>query len=188
MRTPENPIAAQVSPRRRDRRRGAELLEFTLAMLPLLAMITVLIDTSWALFARSALQRAVRIGVRSGVTLTSAQMATGACLTDTVKGVVQANALGLLNGDTGLSKIKVNYLQPPAPSSTADAVDVSASANGNQPGNIMQVTVQNFSLLPLMPRLLGPAVRADNDPTVLTVKSADMIEPSRQPPCKGTAP
>lgn len=188
MPTAENPIASQISPRRRHRRRGSEVLEFTLAMLPLFAIITVLIDTSWALFARSTLQRAVRIGVRTGVTLTSAQMATGACLTDTVKGVVQANSLGLLNGDAGLSKIKVNYLQPPAQTSTADAVDVSTASNGNQPGNIMQVTVQNFSLLPLIPRLLGPPVRADSDPTVLTVKSADMIEPSRQPPCKGTAP
>lgn len=181
-------MAAQVPPRRRDRRRGSEVLEFTLTMLPLLAMITVLIDISWALFARSALQRAVRIGVRTGVTLTSAQMGTGACLTDTVKGVVQANALGLLNSDAGLSKIKVNYLQPPPPDSMADALDVSTASNGNQPGNILQVSVQNFSLLPLIPRLLGPPVRADNNPTVLTVKSADMIEPSRQPPCKGTAP
>jgi Flp pilus assembly protein TadG len=48
------------------RLRGAEPLEFTLVLLPLLAMVTVLLDTSWAVFAKATLQRAVRIGVRGG--------------------------------------------------------------------------------------------------------------------------
>ncbi len=88
-------------------------------------MMTVLLDTGWAIFAESTLQRAVRIGVRTGVTLTASQMAAGACLTDTVKGIVQSNAFGLLNGSSGLAKIKVNYFLPPAPNSSSPATDVS---------------------------------------------------------------
>ena len=64
------PIAGRLGKRKR-RQRGSELLEFTLVILPLLAMITVLVDTAWGIFAESTLQRAVRLGVRMGVTLTA---------------------------------------------------------------------------------------------------------------------
>jgi len=173
---------------RRFRWRGSEAIEFTLVLLPLFSITAVLVDTSWAVFAKSALQRAVRLGVRSGVTLTASQMATGACLTDTVKGIVQQNSLGILNGSTGISMIKVNYLQPPQPGSTAAAVDVSNQSTGDTPGNIMEVSVQNFSLIPLLPRIFNWKQAADNSPLIITVSSADLIEPSRNPPCIGTAP
>src|SRR5688572_12656296 len=107
--------------RHRDYRKGAELLEFTLVLLPLLAVLFVLLDISWAIFSKSTLQRAVRMGVRHGVTITSAQAANGMCLTQIVKATVQQNALGLLGGTSGLSKIKVNYLAPPPANSTAAA-------------------------------------------------------------------
>ncbi len=177
--------------RRRGRRfrcGGAEAIEFTLVLLPLISITGVLIDTSWAIFAKSALQRAVRIGVRTGVTLTNSQMTNGATLTSTVKSIVQANSLGVLR-DTSL--IKVNYLQPPAPGSTAAAVDVSNQASGDAYPNIMVVSVQNYSLLPLFPRVFSWARGTiDVSPMVFTVKvsSADLIEPSLNPPPIGTAP
>jgi Flp pilus assembly protein TadG len=164
------------------------LIEFSLVLLPLLMMIGVLLDVSWAIFAESTLQRAVRIGVRDGVTLTAGQMASGACLTDTVKGVVQQNALGLLHGSAGLSKIRVNYFLPPPINSSAAATDVSSQSTGNTPGNIMQVSVQDFSLVPLFPRIFSWKQAADQSPFMVNVYSADLIEPSRNPPCIGTAP
>ena len=157
-------------------------------LLPLFSMTAVLVDTAWAVFAKSALQRAVRIGVRSGVTLTSTQMAQGACLTDTVKGIVQSNSLGILNGSTGLSKVKVNYLQPPQPNSSAAAVDVSNQSTGNTPGNIMVVSVQGYSLIPLLPRIFNWRQGVDTSPLTVNVSSGDLIEPSRSIPCIGTAP
>jgi Flp pilus assembly protein TadG len=174
--------------------RGAEPLEFTLVLLPLLAMVTVLLDTSWAVFAKATLQRAVRIGVRSGITLTSTQMAQGACLTDTVKAIVQSNAIGLLGRGTGSSSyalIKVHYFQPPATNSSSAATDVSANSDGDQPGNIMQVSVQNYSLIPLLPRIYNWHTTADTSPLVIQgVYSADLIEPASSTvrPCVGTAP
>ena len=171
--------------------RGAEPLEFTLVLLPLLAMVTVLVDTSWAVYTKSTLQRAVRIGVRNGIVLTASQMAQGTCLTDTVKSAVQANAMGLLRGDSGLAMVKVHYFQPPAANSNSAAVDVSANPDGNQPGNIMQVSVENYSLVPLLPRIYNWKIAADRNPLVIAgVFSADLIEPasSTDRPCIGTAP
>ena len=173
------------------RSRGAEPLEFTLVLLPMLAMVTVLLDTSWAVYAKATLQRAVRIGVRTGITLTASQMATGACLTDTVKSAVQANSMGLLHGSSGLALIKVHYFQPPAINSTSAAADVSPNSDGDQPGNIMQVSVQGFSLVPLVPRIFNWNAAADKNPLVIQgVFSADLIEPasSTDRPCIGTAP
>src|ERR1035437_4505104 len=161
------------------RSRGAEPLEITLVLLPMLAMVTVLLDTSWAVYMKSTLQRAVRIGVRAGITLTASQMAQGACLTDTVKSTVQANAMGLLHGSSGLALIKVHYFEPPATNSTSAATDVSADADGDQSGNIMQVSVENYSLAPLLPRIYNWKTAADKNPLVIQgVYSADLTDPA----------
>jgi len=174
---------------RAHRRRGAEMLEFTLTLLPMLAMIFVLLDVSWGVFVKSTLQYAVRAGVRRGITITGTQAtAGGACLTEIVKGVVQTNSLGLLRGTTGLAAIKVNYLKPPPPGSTAAATDVSTQANGNQPLNIMQVSVQNFALAALAPRVFSWREAPDKASTIINAASADLIEPSRDVPCIGVAP
>ena len=176
---------------RARRSRGAEPLEFTLVLLPMLAMVTLVVDTSWAIFTKATLQRAVRIGVRQGVTLMASQLATGACLTDTVKKTVQDNATGLLRGTSGYALIKIHYFQPPAVNSNSAATDVSTAADGDQPGNIMQVSVENYSLMALMPRITSWKTAADKSSTVFQgVYSADLIEPASvlDRPCIGTAP
>jgi Flp pilus assembly protein TadG len=168
-----------------------EPLEFTLVLLPLLAMVGVLLDTSWTVFAKATLQRAVRIGVRTGATTISSQLAPGTCLTEAVKSTVQANAMGLLNGSSGLALIQVHYFQPPTPASNGAVTDVSTQSNGDQPLNIIQVSVQNFAVNPLMPRIFNWKTAADTNPLAIAgVYSADLIEPASltNRPCIGTAP
>ena len=168
-------------------RKGAELLEFTFALLPLLMMIFLLLDASWAIFVKSTFAYAVRAGVRQGITITGTQ-AAGTDLTTMIKAIVQQNSLGLLNGAAGLAKIKVNYFQPPAPGSNAAALDVSTQANGNNPLNILQVSVQGYSLGGLVPRLFGLRAAPDESSSNIVAVAADLIEPSRDPPAIGTAP
>jgi Flp pilus assembly protein TadG len=162
------------------------MVEFTLVLFPLLAFMTVLVDISWPTIAKASIQRAVRQGVRTGITLTAGQMSSGACLTETVKSIVQNNSMGLLNGTTGLSYIKVNYFAVPSPGSTAGTTDVSTQSNADQPGNIMQVSVQGFPVKPLMPVMGLGSVTASS--LAITVYSSDLIEPDTNPPCVGTAP
>ena len=172
--------------RRAVAQRGSEAIEFTFVMLPLFAMLFILLNIAWAVFAKSTLQRAVRMGVRAGITITTTS--PGSCLTDVVKSTVQANSLGLLNGTTGLGYIKVNYFLPPAPSSTTAPTDVSSAINADAGGNIMQVSVQGYSLVPIVPRLYSWQQAEDESPLIVNVYAADLIEPSRTPPCVGTAP
>jgi Flp pilus assembly protein TadG len=174
--------------RRGSAKRGSEILEFALVLPLMLGMFFVLFDSGWAIFAKSTLQRAVRIGVKAGVNTSASGLAQGQCLTQFVKSTVQQNALGLLYGSFGLNSIKVNYLQPPPPPSTAQSTDVSTQSTGDTPGNIMQVSVQNFSLVPLLPRIFGGG-KVDDAPMSITVYAADMIEPNGgNTPCIGTAP
>ncbi|HEY3840540.1 MAG TPA: TadE/TadG family type IV pilus assembly protein [Bryobacteraceae bacterium] len=161
-------------------------MEFTLVMLPLLSMIFILLNITWAVFTKSTLQRAVRIGVRAGISTTSTT--SGTCLTDLVKSTVEANSMGLLNGTTGLGYIKVNYYMPPASNTNTPPTDVSSALNADNGGNIMQVSVQGYSLLPIVPRIYDWKQAPDKNPLIVNVYAADIIEPSRTPPCVGTAP
>ena len=148
--------------------------------------MTVLVDISWPVVAKASLQRAVREGVRQGVTLTASQMAAGATLTSTVKGIVQSNAMGLLNGSTGLSYIQVNYFAPPPPGSTSGSTNVSGLSTADASGNIMQVSVVGFPVTPLMPVMGLGGILPSTIP--VTVFSSDIIEPDSNPPPVGSAP
>ena len=169
--------------------KGAEVLEFTLAFLPLIMMMFAVLDAAWGMYAKTTLMQAVRQGVRYGITITGTQAsAAGSDQTTMVKSWVQANSMGLLRGSSGLAKIKVNYFQPPAPGSTASATDVSTQSNGNTPGNIMQVSVQGYSLGPLVARIFGLHQPVDASGTPINAVAADIIEPCRDSPPIGSAP
>jgi Flp pilus assembly protein TadG len=167
--------------------RGSEIVEFALVLMPMLAALTVVIDIGWAVFAKSTLQRAVRVGVTAGTTLTASQITQG-CLTAAIKSKVQQNASGILSGTAGLNSIKVRYFLPPLPDSTGPATDVSSQADGNTPGNIIQVSVENFVFQPLLPRIISLQKGSSKSPLALYAYSAGLIQPTQDRPCIGAAP
>jgi Flp pilus assembly protein TadG len=165
---------------RRERTKGAELVEFAYTFIPWLAMVFFICNTAWAVYCQATLQQAVRLAVRMGVTLTGAQTSN---LTASVKGLVQANAMGMLNGTTGLNYIKVHYFDQDTPST-----DVSGTATGNKAGNVMQVSIEGYPLNPLFSRIYTLRGSVDHNPMNIYVYSADLIEPSNNPPPIGSAP
>jgi len=174
---------------RTARTKGAELIEFTMTFLPLMSMTMVLLCVGWAVFIKATFQYAVRAAVRSGITITGTQAAAAhSDLTAMVKGIVQSKSLGLLNGASGLAKIKVHYFQPPAAGSNADVVDVSSQSDGNTPLYIMQVSVEGYQLAALVPRIFSWKQAPDRSATTINAVSADLIEPSRDVPPIGVAP
>lgn len=179
------------SGRRKNRRKGAEMLEFTFIFLPLICMILVFLDIAWAFFAKSTLNYAVRMGLRYGITITGTQAtAANSDLAAMTKARVQASSVGLLAGSSGLAKIKVHFYQPPAPGSNTAPTLVDTAADANKPLNIMQVSVEGFTLSPLVPRIFDWRTRGapDATSTPIAATSYDMIEPSRDVPPKGTVP
>ena len=179
-------------PRRHSRRRrtgGAELIEFTLTLFPLLMFVTWLVSTGWAFFTTSALQYAVRVGARTGITLNKTTVGSSN-LTTYVKNLVVQNSFGFLK-DTSL--VHVHYYQPPAAGSSGPVTDVSTVTTGAEPGNypghIMVVSIDGYSLPPLMVRIFAWN-RIDKSPSAISVSSADLIEPmdTTDLPPIGTAP
>lgn len=147
-----------------------------MTLFPLLMFVTWLVSTSWAYFTTSALQYAVKVGVRTGITLNKTTVG-GSNLTAYVKNLVQQNSFGFLK-DTSL--IHVHYYQPPPTGSTGPVTDVSTvttgSQPGNSPGNIMVVSIDGYKLNPLMVRIFAWN-RIDKSATGVSVSSADLIEP-----------
>ena len=148
---------------RRRAQKGTELLEFGLVITPMLGFVFLIIDIAWAIFARSTLQYAVREGVRYAVT---SQTMAGMGQKDSIKTMVQQNALGMLNGRAGLDRVEVHFY-------TSDTfVDISGQTNANAGGNLVEVSVNGFSWAPLLPLLRS------HNALSLSARSMDRMEAS----------
>jgi Flp pilus assembly protein TadG len=171
---------------RRRKQRGADLIEFTLVLLPLIAIMFTLIDISWGIFVKATLQSAVRTGLRYGITVTGTQ-ANGTGLTDLVKNMVQSQSLGILGGTTGRGYIQVNFYKQDSTSATG-LTSVDGVVGANVSPNIMTVSVVGYSLPALIPRIYGWATPVDKSATTINAMSADQIEPSNDTPTMGPTP
>lgn len=124
---------------KRSRRgeRGAEALEATLVIVPLLLMTLLMLDLSVVIFLRSTFQHAVREGVRYAITGAND---TGPCQDDSIKAVVKKNAVGFLNPSGPAATIHVHFMSP-----------VDGSISDNSAGNIVEVSVEAYQYGPLAP-------------------------------------
>lgn len=144
--------------------RGSEVVEFGLVLLPLLGLIFLVMDIAWLVFAQGSLQWAVQQGVRYGIT---SNVISGKGQDASIKSVVQTNAMGFLNGSTGLSKISVNFFSP---SNLSNALTGSGSNAG---GNVLQVSVSGVSV-----SSFGPVWRTGPAALSLSAISSDVMESS----------
>ncbi len=136
-------------------RRGSQIVEASLMLLPLLALALLALDAAWAVFIKGTLQQAVREGTRYGVTgHTTAEMAAR----------VRTHALGLLDGDQAAT-LAINCWRPGYPKpSPPDAAGCDAV------GKLIEISVTNYQIQPLSPLLRSPT------PISVTVSSADVLE------------
>ncbi len=128
---------------RRRRQRGNTLVETALIFLPLFAIIFAILDFGLVIFIKSTLQNAVREGARYAVTY---QLKSGMGHDLSIKTVVQQNALGFLNGTTGLDRIKVRYYQP----------DTFVETTYNWPGNLVEISVEGYQWRWIIPVWRAP--------------------------------
>ncbi len=187
----------ETKPRRVASLRGQTMIEFTLTMFPFLAMVLFLVWLCWLIWAKATLQQATRDAVRLGITITGSQATqyyNGYDLTTIVKNTVVANSWGLLPatkpGATPTKLIRVNYYQPPAATAPAGTMPTLANTPGGKviPGNIIQVSIEGFSIIPLVPLIFNGTVIPQSPLTLAPSVSADLIEPSKDPPNIGNPP
>jgi len=139
-------------------RRGSQLVEGGLMLLPFLALGFLVLDAGWGMFIKATLQNAVQEGVRYGVT---GQVSAGMGQIASIKSVVTSASLGLLTGSQA-GTLSVQFL---------DATTLQPTAS-NVGGNLVQVSVTAWQLTPLAPLLRsGKAVP-------VTVTAIDKMESS----------
>jgi Flp pilus assembly protein TadG len=138
---------------------GSNLVEFSLVILPLLAIVFLIIDSAWVIFAKSSLQWAAREGVRYAIT---SQTMPGLGQDASVKTVVQQSAFGFLAGNAGLNSISISYYDPAT----------LAATSSNAGGNIVLVSVSGVPVAPLAP------LWRDSTASLISVMSSDVMESS----------
>jgi Flp pilus assembly protein TadG len=116
---------------------GNAFVELALVLVPLMAILVAFFDFGTAIALKSIFQNAVREGVRYAVTY---QTIAGHCQDDSIRLVVQQNAMGFLGDNvTPNSVISVKYYNP----SVSLTTEVTGAA-GNAPTNVVEVTVQGY--------------------------------------------
>ncbi len=136
-------------------------MEFGLVLLPLLAFMFLLMDTSWVIFARATLQHAAREGVRFGVTGQIAPPAT--CLGDSIRQVVVTNAFGFVPSSQAASMVAVTYYNP-------STLAVETGAGSTAGGNVIQVSISGLTIHSLAP------VWHSANPINLGASASDVLE------------
>jgi Flp pilus assembly protein TadG len=132
-----------------------------MVLLPLMAFVFLLMDTSWVIFARATLQHAAREGVRFGVT--GQILAPATCLGDSIRQVVVANAFGFVPSTKASSMVTVTYSSP---SSGAVVTGSGATAGGN----VLQVSISGLNVKSFAP------VWKSASPISLYATASDVLE------------
>ena len=157
--------------RKKAAERGAELVEFAMVLIPMISLVFLSVDVAWAIYAKAALQEAVREGVRYGVT--GQTVNTSTCLDQSVRDVVIQYSFGILN-TANQTDISIAYY---APTNTGTALPTGQAGN-TAGGNILQVSVSGVSLKLLAPFFVSTA------PMTLSTSASDVIEGNPNPPCE----
>ena len=150
-------IEAKAVKRGKGRERGSTLVEFTLTLLPLLALLMLTVDLAWAIFAWASLQEGVREGIRFAITMQSDA---------NIINRVQQYSFAFV---TNPSNLQIYYFSPTNSSTPL------TGPNSNSPGNIVQIVVSGVSVTPMAP------IWRSSSPLVLTASSADIVEPNPKP-------
>ena len=142
---------------------GSEVVEFGLVIIPMLALVFLIMNVAWMIFAKASLQEGVREGVRYGVT---GQIINGqAGVSSSIRQVVLQYSGGFISSSRAQTAISVQYLSP----QTLTPLSGPGSCAG---GNVLQVSVNGIPVSPLAALLISPA------PLVMSAISSDIIESS----------
>jgi hypothetical protein len=154
------------------RKQGATILELALVLVPLMALMFAIVDFSLPIFLKSMFTSAVREGCRFGIAYqTTYKGVSYGSLTGAITAVVQDYSMGFLAGNDA-NKISVKYYSPTAP------FDQLTGNGANSSGNILEVSINGYSWVPLIPIWRG------NTPLTVNAISSDRLEalPAGTPP------
>lgn len=133
---------------RHTRELGSATVEFSLVLLPLMALLFLTIDVAWMIFGWACIQEGAREGVRYAVTGSGQAEAT---LDAATKAVVVQYSFGFAQS----SNISVDYYPASGYASTGMPASIDGTAGATATGNLIKVTVQGVTL-----KSFGPIFRS----------------------------
>jgi Flp pilus assembly protein TadG len=148
---------------RRRRQSGSTLVEFSLVVLPLFAILFLIMDVGWIIFAWASIQESAREGVRYAVTGSGQAEAS---LDSATKLVVKQYSFGFAQA----SNISVDYYPSTGYSSSGPPASLDGSAGATAVGNLVKVTVQGVNL-----KSFGPLFRTWGN-VQLTASACDILQ------------
>lgn len=163
------PCSGRRSGIRHRRERGSALVEFTLVILPIMALMLMTMDIAWIFFAWASIQEGCREGVRFAVT---GQLLSGYSGQDaSIRAIIEECSFGFVNANNASSAVTIQYYSP----LTLQPLN---GAGSNAGGNVITITVSNISV-----GTFGPIFRRWA-PVVLAASSSDVMEgsPNSTPP------
>ena len=163
--------------RRARRASGSAMIEATFVLMAFVAFIFLIMDLSWGVFAKLALQNAVRAGVRYAVT--SQQMSVSGHplgIVASIQKQVEQQSMGFISDAQSTSLVSVCFWDVTAspPTSLGCGTGASAGTTGpaNSGGNLVVVSVNNYPVSPMAP------LYRSSKPLQISVSSGDLIESS----------
>lgn len=159
--------------------RGSALAEFAIVWFPLIALLFGIADVSRMMFMRNLMQNAVREAVRHAVTHQTSYAGTACSSTsECAQTVVRKNTLGFLDGTVGgkpaASHIKVFYYAPDRLNQPLPLTDAGATSPANQPGNLLEVRVENYPVSWLVPL---PVSYLGGTGMLISASASDVVQP-----------
>jgi len=142
---------------------GSATVEFSLVVLPLLAILLMTFDVTWIIFGSACIQEAAREGSRYAV-LGSGQAET--TLDTAVKQVVQQYSFGFVK----TSNVSVDYYPSTGYSSAGVPANIDGTPQATAAGNIVKITVQGVTI-----KSAGPIFRLST-PMQLTASASDVMQ------------
>ena len=140
------------------------MVEFSLILLPLLAMLFLILDLAWVIFASASLQEAAREGVRFAITGTLLPNQTSQDAS--IRKVVEDYSFGFINSTNVGSAVQIYYYLP------TDLIHPQTGVGSNAGGNVVKVVITGFSVHPLMP------LWRSSSAIPLSISASDIVEPS----------
>lgn len=122
--------------RRGRSEKGAEVVEFALMLLPMLAFLFLVINVAWVIFTRACLQEAVREGVRYAIT---------GHPDASVQTYTQQHSFGAISQ---ACSVQVQYFSP---------TSLSTPVTSFAAGDVVEISISNMGVSTLAPLLISPA-------------------------------
>jgi Flp pilus assembly protein TadG len=137
----------------KNRESGSAMVEFAAVILPVMALVLMLMDVAWILFAWGCIQEGAREGARLAITGSCTLVGANPCTSSSESNLDQAirqqvvqYSFGFVTTSNASSLVSVDYYPSTGYSSSGSPTSLNGQTNATATNNIVKVTVHNVTI------------------------------------------